>query len=370
MIQFLDLHKVNARFEIEFRAAFKKFLDSGYYVLGENVTQFEQAFAAYCGTQHCIGVSNGLDALTLILEAYKTLGKLKEGDEIIVPANTYIASILGITKAGLQPVLVEPDIETYNLNPSLIEAAITPKTKAILVVHLYGQLMDMTVIDAIAKKHNLLVMEDAAQAHGATTTTGKKAGNLSDAAGFSFYPTKNLGALGEAGAVTTNDTELASLISKLRNYGTSSKYVNQYKGVNNRLDEIQAAFLHIKLKHLDADNKERQDVALRYFMGIDNPEIMLPKHPRDKSHVFHQFVIRTENRDKLRAYLAESGVGTLIHYEIPPHKQEAYKEWNHLHFPVTEKIHNECLSLPISPVMDEFDVNTIISLLNGYSNQV
>ncbi|MEM6718753.1 MAG: DegT/DnrJ/EryC1/StrS family aminotransferase [Bacteroidota bacterium] len=369
MIKFLDLHKVNARFEIEFRASFKKFLDSGYYVLGKSVTQFEQSFANYCGTQHCIGVSNGLDALMLILEAYKILGKLKEGDEIIVPANTYIASILGITKSGLKPVLVEPDITTYNLDPTKVEAAITSKTKAILVVHLYGQLMEMMQINSIAKKHNLLVMEDAAQAHGATNAAGKKAGNLSDAAGFSFYPTKNLGALGEAGAVTTNDSELAEIISKLRNYGTSSKYVNQYKGVNNRLDEIQAAFLNIKLPHLDADNEERRDVALRYSFGIDNPEIILPHHPRNESHVFHQFVIRTENRAKLQQYLAESEVGTLIHYEIPPHKQGAYKEWNHLQFPITEKIHNECLSLPISPVMDEFDVNLIISLLNSYSNQ-
>jgi dTDP-4-amino-4,6-dideoxygalactose transaminase len=368
MIKFLDLHKVNARFEIEFRTAFKKFLDSGYYVLGDNVTKFEQSFAAYCGTKHCIGVSNGLDALTLIIEAYKILGKLEEGDEIIVPANTYIASILGITKAGLKPILIEPNIETYNIDASNVEAAITPQTKAILVVHLYGRLAEMTGIDDIAKKHNLLIMEDAAQAHGATNLAGKKAGNLSDAAGFSFYPTKNLGALGEAGAVTTNDEELAEIIAKLRNYGTSSKYVNQYKGVNNRLDEIQAAFLNIKLRHLDADNEERRDVALRYALGIHNPEIILPNHPQNTSHVFHQFVIRTENRDKLREYLAESEVGTLIHYEIPPHKQEAYKEWNHLQFPITEKIHNECLSLPISPVMDEFDVNMIISLLNSYSN--
>ncbi|AXG72344.1 dTDP-3-amino-3,6-dideoxy-alpha-D-galactopyranose transaminase [Kordia sp. SMS9] len=368
MIKFLDLHKINARFEIEFRAAFKKFLDSGYYVLGNNVTQFEKSFANYCGTQHCIGVSNGLDALTLILEAYKIQGKLQEGDEIIVPANTYIASILGITKAGLKPVLVEPNLETFNIDAAAVEAAITWKTRAILVVHLYGQLTDMRPIQDIAKKQNLLIMEDAAQAHGAVNSEGKKAGNLSDAAGFSFYPTKNLGALGEAGAVTTNDAELAEIIRKLRNYGTSSKYVNQYKGVNNRLDEIQAAFLNIKLRQLDADNEERSDVALRYCMGIDNPEIRLPTHPRDGSHVFHQFVIRTENRSKLQKYLAESEVGTLIHYEIPPHKQEAYKEWNHLHFPITEKIHNECLSLPISPVMDEFDVNTIISLLNSYSN--
>ena len=368
MIKFLDLHKLNARFETEFQEGFKKFLDSGYYVLGTNVKSFEKSYANYCGTKHCIGVSNGLDALILILEGYKILGKFQEGDEIIVPANTYIASILGITKAGLKPVLVEPDLETFNIDPTKIEAAITPKTKGILVVHLYGQLVEMSTIQGIAKTHNLLVMEDAAQAHGATNSNGKKAGNISNAGGFSFYPTKNLGALGEAGAVTTNDDELADVITKLRNYGSSSKYVNQYKGVNNRLDEVQAAFLNVKLPHLDADNEIRRQIAKRYVNEIDNPLITLPNYQKDASHVFHQFVIRTSDRAKLQAFLTENEIGTLIHYEIPPHKQEAYKEWNHLHFPITEKIHNECLSLPISPVMETADITKIISVLNTYKN--
>ncbi|QHI36356.1 dTDP-3-amino-3,6-dideoxy-alpha-D-galactopyranose transaminase [Kordia antarctica] len=369
MIQFLDLHKLNARFETEFQQEFKKFLDSGYYVLGKNVTAFEKSYADYCGTQFCIGVSNGLDALILILEAYKILGKLEEGDEIIVPANTYIASILGITKAGLKPVLVEPDLETFNLDSIKIEAAITPKTKGILVVHLYGQLVEMSNIQGIAKKHNLLVMEDAAQAHGAKNADGKKAGNLSDAAGFSFYPTKNLGALGEAGAVTTNDEKLAEIIAKLRNYGSSSKYVNQYKGVNNRLDEIQAAFLNVKLPHLDADNEIRRNIANRYLSEIKNPLLILPTCKNDESHVFHQFVIRTENRTNLLAYLTENEIGTLIHYEIPPHKQEAYQEWNRLEFPITEKIHHECVSLPINPILKTEEITTIISVLNTYKNQ-
>ncbi|WP_420574563.1 DegT/DnrJ/EryC1/StrS family aminotransferase [Kordia sp.] len=367
MIKFLDLHKLNARFETEFQQKFKSFLDSGYYVLGNNVKTFENAYANYCGTKHCIGISNGLDALILILEAYKILGKLQEGDEVIVPANTYIASILGITKSGLTPVLVEPDTETFNIDPTKIEAAITSKTKAIMVVHLYGQLAEMRTIQSIAKKHNLLLMEDAAQAHGATTQNGEKAGSLSDAAGFSFYPTKNLGALGEAGAVTTNDTELAAIITKLRNYGSSSKYVNQYKGVNNRLDEIQAGFLNVKLAYLDADNEQRRSIAKRYLNEINNPLLILPNYKNDASHVFHQFVIRTKDRSKLQAYLTENGIGTLIHYEIPPHKQEAYKEWNHLQFPITEKIHDECLSLPISPVMEAHEVTKIIAVLNSFS---
>ncbi|WP_046758380.1 DegT/DnrJ/EryC1/StrS family aminotransferase [Kordia jejudonensis] len=367
MIKFLDLHTLNARFETEFQQEFKKFLDSGYYVLGNNVKAFEKSYANYCGTDYCVGVSNGLDALILILEAYKILGKLHEGDEVIVPANTYIASILGITKAGLKPVLVEPDLETFNIDPIKIEAAITLKTKAILVVHLYGQLVEMDTIHNIAKKHNILVMEDAAQAHGAKNNQDKKAGNLSDAAGFSFYPTKNLGALGEAGAVTTNDEQLAEIITKLRNYGSASKYVNQYKGVNNRLDEIQAAFLNVKLPHLDADNEIRRTIAKRYLSEIKNPLLRLPKYTNDESHVFHQFVVRTENRAKLQAYLTEHQIGTLIHYEIPPHKQEAYKEWNQLSFPITEKIHAECLSLPINPILKTSEIDQIIAVLNQFS---
>ncbi|WP_298422834.1 DegT/DnrJ/EryC1/StrS family aminotransferase [uncultured Kordia sp.] len=367
MIKFLDLHTLNARFETEFQEVFKKFLDSGYYVLGNNVRSFEKSYAEYCDTNYCVGVSNGLDALILILEAYKVLGKLQEGDEVIVPANTYIASILGITKAGLKPVLVEPDLNTFNIDPTKIEAAITPKTKAILVVHLYGQLVEMTTIYEIAKKHNLLLMEDAAQAHGAKNANDKKAGNLSDAAGFSFYPTKNLGALGEAGAVTTNDEKLAEIITKLRNYGSSSKYVNQYKGVNNRLDEIQAAFLNVKLPHVDADNEIRRQIAKRYINEINNPILILPNYKNDDSHVFHQFVVRTENRNKLQVYLTENNIGTLIHYETPPHKQEAYKEWNQRSFPITEKIHVECLSLPINPILKTAEIDEIITVLNKYS---
>ncbi len=367
MIKFLDLHTLNARFETEFQQEFKKFLDSGYYVLGNNVKTFEKSYADYCGTNYCIGVSNGLDALILIMEAYKILGKLQEGDEVIVPANTYIASILGITKAGLKPVLVEPDLETFNIDSTKIEAVITPKTKAILVVHLYGQLVEMQGVHEVAKKHNLLVMEDAAQAHGAKKANGQKAGNLSDAAGFSFYPTKNLGALGEAGAVTTNDEKLAEIITKLRNYGSSSKYVNQYKGVNNRLDEIQAAFLNVKLPYLDADNEIRRQIAKRYLNEINNPLLILPNYKNDASHVFHQFVIRTENRAKLQAYLTEHKIGTLIHYETPPHKQEAYKEWSQLSFSITEKIHDECLGLPINPILKTAEVDKIIALLNQFS---
>ncbi|WP_046744981.1 DegT/DnrJ/EryC1/StrS family aminotransferase [Kordia zhangzhouensis] len=367
MIPFLDLQKLNARFETEFQEKFTQFLTSGYYVLGENVKSFEQSFADYCGTKFCIGVSNGLDALILILEAYKILGKLKEGDEIIVPANTYIASILAISKVGLVPVLVEPTLETYTIDSTKIEAAMTPKTKGIMVVHLYGQLVEMSTLQKLANAHNLLIIEDAAQAHGAETSKGKKAGNLSDAAGFSFYPTKNLGALGEAGAVTTNDSELAEIIRKLRNYGTSSKYVNQYKGVNNRLDEIQAAFLRIKLPLLNADNEIRRKIASRYLSEIKNAKIILPKYAHDASHVFHQFVIRTENRMQLKEYLFENGIATMIHYEIPPHKQEAYQEWNELHFPITEKIHATCLSVPINPLLTKEEVTKIVSVLNKYS---
>lgn len=367
MIPFLDLHKLNARFETEFQEKFKSFLDSGYYVLGNNVKSFEKAYAAYCGTKYCVGISNGLDALILILEAYKIQGKLQQGDEIIVPANTYIATILAISQTGLKPILVEPDITTFNIDAKKIEDAISPKTKAVMAVHLYGQLVVSEEIKTICNTHNLLLLEDAAQAHGAKNDKGEKAGNIGDAAGFSFYPTKNLGALGEAGAVTTNDSDLAEIITKLRNYGSASKYVNQYKGVNNRLDEIQAGFLNVKLPYLDEDNQKRRNIAQEYLTGIQNPLLILPTHLKDESHVFHQFVIRCERRDELKTYLLEKGIQTLIHYEIPTHKQEAYKEWNHLSFPITEKIHNECLSLPISPVMEPEMITEIITALNQFA---
>lgn len=366
MITFLDLQKINARFDAEFQKEFKNFLDSGYYVLGENVKAFEKEYADFCGSKYCIGISNGLDALVLILEAYKIQGKLCEGDEVIVPANTYIASILAISKARLKPVLVEPNATTFNIEAKAIEKAITPKTKAIMVVHLYGQLAAMEAIQEVAKSNNVLLIEDAAQAHGAKSTNGK-AGNLSNAAGFSFYPTKNLGALGEAGAVTTNDDDLAKIIRKLRNYGSVSKYVNEHKGVNNRLDELQAVFLRIKLRALDADNERRRQIAKRYSKEISNINIQLPVFENDASHVFHQYVIQTDRRDALKAYLLENGVQTLIHYEIPPHQQQAYSEWNHLSFPITEKIHASCLSLPISPVMTSDEVTTVIAITNQFA---
>ena len=367
MIPFLDLHKVNARFEDEYHSKFKSFLNSGYYILGSEVKSFETNFSSYCGVNHCVGVANGLDALTLIFKAYIELGKLQQNDEILVPANTYIASILSVINAGLKPVFVEPDEATFNISPSEIEKHITPKVKGILVVHLYGQLADMTRINTIAKNHNLLVVEDAAQAHGAISDSEeKKAGNLSDAAGFSFYPSKNLGALGDAGAVTTNDSELVEKIRILRNYGSSKKYVNDILGINSRLDELQAAFLDIKLKYLDEDNTRRRAIASLYLNGITNEKIQLPYYNNSENHVFHVFVVRVENREEFIAYLERNRIGYLIHYPIPPHKQKALSTYKTLSLPVTESIHQTVVSLPISPVMTNEDVQTIINALNHY----
>jgi dTDP-4-amino-4,6-dideoxygalactose transaminase len=339
---------------------------SGWYILGEEVTKFEDSFAAYCGIKHAIGVASGLDALTLILRAYKELGKLRTGDEVIVPANTYIATILSITANDLVPVLVEPDERTFNINPALIEQHITSKTKAILPVHLYGQLADMGTINRIARQHGLLVIEDAAQAHGAENKAGQKAGNLGDAAAFSFYPGKNLGALGDGGTITTNDDKLANTVRVLRSYGSNKKYHNRYKGVNSRLDELQGAILSVKLKHLEQDNERRRAIALRYLNEINNPGIILPAYSGIKDHVFHQFVIRTEDRNRLQGYLKEKGIETMIHYPVPPHKQQAYNKWNNRSYPVTERIHREVLSLPISPVLTDEEVNYIISIVNEY----
>ncbi|GGH39993.1 aminotransferase [Mangrovimonas yunxiaonensis] len=366
MIKFLDLHKVNQRFENEFQEKFKAFLASGRYVLGREVETFEHDYAAYCGTAHCIGVSNGLDALTLIFKAYKILGKLNDGDEVIVPANTYIASILAIINAGLTPVLVEPDQETFNISPKEIKKAISVKTKAILAVHLYGQLADMDAIQALAKAQDLLVVEDAAQAHGAIHNNGKRAGNLSHAAAFSFYPGKNLGALGDAGAVTTNDSALAKTIFLLRNYGSEKKYINQHLGYNNRLDELQAAFLNVKLKHLDADNDRRQHIALKYLAEINNKKVLLPTCKAVKSHVFHVFVVLVTDRAHFMTYLQAKGIETLIHYPVPPHQQEALKTFNTKKFPITEAIHQRIVSLPISPVLSHQDVDFIINTINTY----
>lgn len=372
MIKFLDLQKINLLHQKEIEEEILKVLSSGWYILGKAVENFEKNFADYCRVKHCIGVSNGLDALILILRAYIEIGRLSEDDEVIVPANTYIATILSITHNKLKPVLIEPDICTYNIDPKLIEEKITEKTKAIIPVHLYGQCADMEAIKNIANKYNLLVIEDAAQAQGAIYN-GKRTGGLGDASGFSFYPGKNLGALGDAGAITTNDDELADTIRALRNYGSHKKYHNLYKGFNNRLDEIQAAVLYVKLKYLDDENQRRREIAKYYCDNIKNDKIKLPiKHSElniadNKSHIWHLFVIRTKERDKLQKYLAERGIQTIIHYPVPPHKQVAYKEWNNLSFPITEKIHNEVLSLPISPVMDNDELKLIVEKLNHYA---
>ena len=379
MIQFLDLKKINAPYETAFYEKLKLVLEKGWYILGNEVATFENDFANYCSTKYCVGVGNGFDALVLIFKGYIQLGKLQKGDEVIVPANTYIASILAILEADLIPVLVEPKLETYILNPDLIPEKITSKTKAILAVHLYGQLAEMDAINEIARQNNLIVVEDAAQAHGAVSPLTPEGGikelqkptqlEAMGACAFSFYPGKNLGALGDGGAVTTNDAELAKVIQSLRNYGSEVKYRNEYVGVNSRLDELQAAFLNVKLPNLDKENNVRKAIAKRYLSEIKNDKIILPtlsSRGTKQSHVFHLFVIRTEKRDELQQYLLENGIQTMIHYPIPPHKQKAFLAWNDLSFPITEQIHSEVLSIPISPVLTMEEVRFIISILNNY----
>lgn len=366
MIKFLDLQGLNARFDIEFKEAYNKFLSSGRYILGDGVKDFEKNFEGYCGVKNCIGTANGLDALILIFKAYIELGKLKKGDEVLVPANTYIASILSVIHSGLTPVFVEPDSKTFNISSLAIKNAITSKAKAILGVHLYGQLYDVTGLNKIAEDYDLLLIEDAAQAHGAIYNDGKRAGNLGDAAGFSFYPSKNLGALGDGGGVTTNDEELASMIYKLRNYGTSSKNEHEYIGHNSRLDEIQALFLDIKLKKLDDDNAIRVQIAKQYLSNISTKKIKLPFFTYSNDHVFHQFVVRVEDRKEFVDYLKNNHVETLIHYPIPPHKQKAFSEFVNLKLPVTERIHDTVVSIPLNPVLTKVEINTIIELLNTY----
>ncbi|WP_162127628.1 DegT/DnrJ/EryC1/StrS family aminotransferase [Flavobacterium phycosphaerae] len=365
MIKFLDLHKINWPYQEAFHQKMQQVLDKGWFILGDEVSAFETDFAAYCGTKYCIGVGNGLEALVLIFKGYIQLGKLQKGDEVLVPSNTYIASILAVLQADLVPIFVEPNLETYNINPDLISAKITPKTKAILPVHLYGQVAEMDKIKAIAQQHNLLVIEDAAQAHGALLGNAR-AGNLSDAAGFSFYPGKNLGALGDAGAITTNDADLAKVIFALRNYGSEKKYHNDFIGVNSRLDELQAAFLNVKLPHLDKENDLRRAIAKRYLTEINNDKITLPTWDFSNKHVFHLFVIRTENRTALQEFLKQNTIETLIHYPIAPHQQQAFSDWKNMSFPITEKIHQEVLSIPISPVMTSAEVDFVIQVLNRY----
>lgn len=368
MIKFLDLQKVNLLHQQEIETRLLKVFRSGWYLLGDEVKQFEANLCNYIDCKNAIGVANGLDALRLILKAYMELGIIQEGDEVIVPANTYIASILAITDNRLVPVLVEPDIDTYNIDISKIEAAITPKTKAIMVVHLYGRVVFSEELKALAQKYSLKIIEDNAQAIGAEWKR-TKTGNLGDAAGFSFYPGKNLGALGDGGAVTTNDDALAKTIRALANYGSEEKYVNKYQGLNSRLDEIQAAVLDVKLKYLDAENEKRREVVHYYLEKIAHPEIVLPQLPEnEREHVWHLFVIRTKDRDGLQQYLKENGIQTLIHYPIPAYMQEAYPELHDLSFTITEKIHQEVLSLPVSPVMEEDEIKKMVEIINNFGN--
>ncbi|MDS1315139.1 DegT/DnrJ/EryC1/StrS family aminotransferase [Aliarcobacter butzleri] len=366
MIPFLDLKGLNAQYRAELIEASTRVIDSGWYVQGNECKEFDIEFAKYCGTKYAIGVANGLDALILILRAYKELGFMQDGDEVIVPSNTYIASILAISQNNLVPVLVEPDINTYLIDPTKIEEKITSKTKAILPVHLYGQTCEMDKINEIAKKYNLKVIEDSAQSHGAYYKD-KRSGNLGDASGFSFYPGKNLGALGDGGAVTTNDGTLANAIKALANYGSHKKYENLYKGVNSRLDEIQAAMLRVKLRYLDNEVEKRREIANYYFKNIKNSSIILPTVRSEDNHVWHLFVIRTSKRDELQKYLLENGIQTLIHYPIPPHKQNAYTEWNNQNYPISEQIHDKILSLPISGVQSFEDTTKIVQVLNDFN---
>lgn len=361
MIKFLDLYKINERLRKEINGKITQVLDSGWYLLGEETENFEQNFAKYCGVKHCIGVANGLESLNLIIRGYG----FAQGDEIIVPANTYIASILAISENGCTPILVEPDINTYNINPDLIEKKITSKTKAIMVVHLYGQAVQMQKIWALAQKYNLKIIEDSAQAHGAKYQN-KRVGSLGDASGFSFYPGKNLGCVGDGGCVTTNDDELAQKIKALRNYGSHKKYHNVFIGMNSRLDEIQAGILDIKLKFLDEDNQKRKEIAKYYRKNIKNSSIILPNVYAEDAHVWHLFVVRTKQRDNFQKYLLDNEIQTIIHYPIPPHKQECYKLWNNLSYPITEEIHKSVLSLPISPVMSNDEVKKVVEIINEY----
>jgi dTDP-4-amino-4,6-dideoxygalactose transaminase len=365
VIKFLDLQKINAQYEIELKEAANRVIDSGWYLMGKELESFEANYAGFCGVKNALGVANGLDALKLIFRGYVEMGVMKKGDEVIVPANTYVASVLAITDNDLIPVYVEPNEQTYNLDNSLIEQAITSKTKAVLTVHLYGQnSIDQQMLN-ICSKHNLKLVEDGAQSHGALWN-GKVSGGIGDAAGHSFYPGKNLGALGDAGAVTTNDAALANVISALRNYGSHEKYKNKYQGLNSRLDEIQAAFLNVKLKYIQKDIDVRRRVANYYLENIKNPNITLPKVFEQDGHVWHLFVIRTSKREELQKHLSENGVQTLIHYPIPPHKQKAYKEYNTLSFPLTEQLHEGVLSLPLSGIMKEEEIERIVQMVNSF----
>ena len=366
MIDFLNLQKSNARYNNELIEAAVRVIESGWYISGSELNAFENNFAKYCKVKHAIGVANGLDALTLTLKAWQELGKLQRNDEVLVPANTYIASILAISEAGLKPVLVEPNEFSYNLSVDNIRAKITANTRVILPVHLYGLISPMDEIMNFARENNLLVLEDSAQSHGASIN-GKKAGSWGDAAGFSFYPGKNLGALGDAGAVTTNDTDLADTVRYLRNYGSKIKYKHEFKGVNSRLDEIQAAFLNVKLNYLDDDIRIRRNIANRYLNEIKNELIVLPTISSEENHVWHLFVIRIKDRDSLQHYLTKHNIQTVIHYPTPPHRQLAYKEFKDLCFPLSEELHREVISIPMDPTLTEEQVSYVINVLNKFN---
>lgn len=364
MINYLSLQKVTALHESEITTAVNQVLHSGWYLQGEHIALFEKNYAQYIGTKYCVTCGNGLDALCLILRAYIELGLLKEGDEVIVPANTYIATILSITENHLTPILIEPDINTLEIDEQLIEQAITPRTRAIMLVHLYGRCAYTAFIGNICKRHNLLLLEDNAQAHGCHF--GKnRTGSLGHAAAHSFYPGKNLGALGDAGAVTTDDEQLAQTIRSLANYGSTRKYEFTFKGKNSRMDEIQAAVLNVKLPYLDKENQRRKQIAKAYLKGINNPHITLIKD-NDRDNVYHIFPILCPSRNRLQQYLKDNGIETMIHYPIPPHQQEAYKEWNEQHYPITEFIHQQELSLPCNPTMTDEEVYQIIDSINMY----
>ena len=364
-IPFLDLQAINARHADELKAAAARVIDRGWYVLGDEVKAFEAEFANWVGSPHCVGTSDGLSALILALRGWKELGLLKDGDAVAVPANTYIASILAITENRLRPVLVEPDEESFNLGAGKLAAALTPDVKAVLAVHLYGQLADMPAIAKLCRERGLLLLEDAAQAHGAATG-GVKAGAWGDAAAFSFYPGKNLGALGDAGALTCKDAKLALMVRALRNYGSHEKYKNLFQGPNDRLDEMQAAFLRVKLKTIDADNARRREIAARYRAEVRHPAVRLPVvRAGEASHVWHLFVVRVPDREVFQQRLLDRGIHTAIHYPIAPHKQQAYsRELGHLRFPLTEALHREVVSLPVSPVMTDAQVDYVISNIN------
>ena len=368
MVKFLDIQKITQKYENEIHHSISRIVDSGWYLLGEETAEFENNYARFIGTEHCIGVANGLDALRIILRAYMEMGAMKEGDEIIVPANTFIASIIAITDNRLVPVLIEPCLTTYQIDDEKIEEAITSRTKGIMVVHLYGRCGYTDKIASLCQKYNLKLIEDNAQAAGCKYH-GKTTGSLGDAAAHSFYPGKNLGALGDGGAITTNDRSLAEKARSLGNYGSVRKYIFDYQGYNSRLDEIQAAVLNVKLNHLESDNERRKEVARHYLDRITQPEVILPEVSDWNAHVFHLFVIRTPKRDEMLRFLNDHGVQALVHYPVPPHRQKAYRELNHLHLPVTEKIHKEVLSLPISQVVTDEEVEMVVRVVNSFCSQ-